>query len=189
MSEELSTLSYIDLIKSAQETAGDMISAYESNKDDDCIKDSFDDEKYIAVYYGNVLDLNPSGKYYMPWTSNQTEDDVDNDTVFWEEVEKVLSASDLWVESGEGDALDIFICGNIPVHFCKNCKWMDKDEWNLRFEICRCYKPQNIQQYNNVLRFDVCKKESLACYYYVERDEINKDDYKDTSEWKAGNYL
>lgn len=111
MSDE-TPLSFCDLVKSAQETAQDMISAFESNKDDeDCIKDSFGDEKYIAVYYGNVLDLNPSGKYYAPWTTNQTEQDVDNDQLFWEEVESVLSASGLWVESGEGDALDIFVCG------------------------------------------------------------------------------
>lgn len=111
MSDE-TPLSFCDLVKSAQETAGDMIDVYNRDKDDtDCIKDSFDDEKYITVYYGNVLDLNPSGKYYMPWCSNQTEEDVDNDTIFWEEVESVLSASDLWVESGEGNALDIFVCG------------------------------------------------------------------------------
>lgn len=84
---------------------------YESNKNnDDCIITDFDGNKCVKVYYGNILNIQPSCKYYMPWTTNQSEDDIDEDRLFWETLKSELG-NDLWVESGEGDALDIFICG------------------------------------------------------------------------------
>ena len=58
----------------AEETVESMIKAFKASVDDeDCIKDD-----YLAVYYGNILNIQPSGKYYMPWTTNQTEEDVNN---------------------------------------------------------------------------------------------------------------
>lgn len=99
----------------AKEEAENMIEAFEASKDDkDCIKDNYMDENYIAVYYGNVLDINPSGKYYTPWAnSNVTEEEANEDQEYWEVIESTLSEKGLWYESGEGDALDIFICGNM----------------------------------------------------------------------------
>ena len=105
----------IKVIEKAKEEAENMIEAFEASKDDeDCIKDSFNNEQYIAVYYGNILDINPSGKYYTPWAnSNVSEEEAEEDEEFWEEIERVLSEKGLWYESGEGDALDIYICGHI----------------------------------------------------------------------------
>lgn len=187
-------MSHDEIIESARESALSMIQIFEDYKDDkESIKSGmFEDEKYIAVYYGNILDLNPSGKYYTCWTSNQTDDDVENDSMFWEEVESILSEKGLWAESGEGDDLDVFICGAYVEpehHFCKSCKWIDEKEYALRLEVCRCYKPQNIIQRNNILKFDHVDKSSIACFYYDERNDKNKNDYKETAEYKRGCYL
>jgi hypothetical protein len=107
----------------------------------------------------------------------------------WNDVEEALESYGLWIETGEDDGADVYVCGNDTLHFCKNCKWMDKGEYELRLEVCRCYKPQNIIQRGNILKFDHCDKGSLACYYYVERTDDNANDYKDTLEFKAGCYL
>ena len=91
--------------------AASMIKAFNKNKDDpDCIKTEYD-MKYIAVYYGNILSIVPSGKYYMPWTTNQTAEEEEADSAFWEEINILLDKQGLWIESGEGDALDLYICG------------------------------------------------------------------------------
>lgn len=45
---------------------------------------------YIAVFYDNV---------YMP--------------NIWEDVEKGLSKYGLWIETGNGDPYDLYVCGNI----------------------------------------------------------------------------
>lgn len=61
------------------------------------------------IYVGTVFSLTPSGKYYMPWTSNQTEEDVEADTEWWEKVEQEAEERGLFITSGEGDPCDIFI--------------------------------------------------------------------------------
>ena len=103
-----------EILESVNEHFEAMKETFEKNKDDtDCIKDNFMDENYIAVYYDNILYMSPSGKYYMPWCTNQTEEDIEEDSFFWEQLESKLSDIGLWYESGEGDALDIFICGHM----------------------------------------------------------------------------
>jgi len=104
------------VIEKAKEDAALMIEAFNASKDDpDCINNNTNyDEPYISVYYGSILDLTPSGKYYTPFAnSNITEDEADADETYWSELESVLSSHNLWYESGEGDPLDIYICGHI----------------------------------------------------------------------------
>lgn len=190
----MSEMTHDEIMESARDHADGMIREYESVKSDkEYLKSDYcDDDQYICVYYGDILYLNPSGKFYTFWTTNQTDEDVDQDTLFWEEVESILSEKGLWVESGEGDACDIMICGayvDPDPHFCKNCKWIDGNEYALRLEVCRCYKPQNIVQRNNVMKFDHVNKSSMACFYYVERTPENMNEYKETSEYKGGCYL
>ena len=102
-----------EIIESAKMRAEGMIKEYESCKDDkEYLKSDYcEDDQYICVYYGDILYLNPSGKYYTCWTSNQTDEDIEADTLFWETVESILSEEGLWVESGEGNACDTMICG------------------------------------------------------------------------------
>ena len=59
-------------------------------------------------YLGWSIYINPSGKYYMPWCSNQTEEDVEEDSKFWEALEKVASKYGGYIQSGEGDPLDTY---------------------------------------------------------------------------------
>ena len=103
-----------ELEQYANDIADDMIRVYNRDKDDDnCIVEGFFDEKYIAVYYGNILYINPSGKYYTFWATNQTEEDVNEDSLVWDIIEKKLSMLGIWTEAGEGNALDIYICGGV----------------------------------------------------------------------------
>jgi len=71
---------------------------------DDCL-----DTKTYSTYVGSILGVMPSGKYYMPWTTNQTKHDVEKDTAFWEVLEEVAESYGLYVFSGEGSATDLFV--------------------------------------------------------------------------------
>jgi hypothetical protein len=77
----------------------------------DAIMDDFNpDCVYYATFIGSVFSIMPSGKYYMPWCSNQTDKDVAHDLVFQEILDEVAEKHGAWIESGEGDACDLFAC-------------------------------------------------------------------------------
>lgn len=59
-------------------------------------------------FLGTVFALMPSGKYYMPWTSNQTDWDIARDEVYMEALEAAADAAGGWIESGEWDSCDLF---------------------------------------------------------------------------------
>lgn len=83
----------------------------------DCLQwDSENDDGWIARdFVGTVFALSPSGKYYQPWTTNQTEDDEEQDGVFWETFEETLSENGCWHESGECDPCDVFVCRKVDL--------------------------------------------------------------------------
>lgn len=66
------------------------------------------DPAYGTTFIGTVFALAPSGKYYMPWTSNQTEDDIDEDGKFYEALDTVAEEHGMFIENGEGDPCDLF---------------------------------------------------------------------------------
>jgi len=70
-----------------------------------------DGRTYLCWYLGSVLGYSPSGKYYAPWTSNQTAQDVADDGYFWEGLTEKIEADlpGYWIEQGEGDPLDLFL--------------------------------------------------------------------------------
>jgi len=71
--------------------------------------DGCDGEGHVgSSYLGSVMSLYPSGKFYMPWTSNQTNDDVDRDSRFGAALDKAASKHGGWIESGEGDPTDVY---------------------------------------------------------------------------------
>jgi hypothetical protein len=73
--------------------------------------DSFEGEGYVRrIYIGSVCGIFPSGKFYMPWTSNQSHRDVYRDEIFREVLEEMLDDEDCSLENGEGSADDLFIC-------------------------------------------------------------------------------
>ncbi|MDD5059461.1 MAG: hypothetical protein WC516_09970 [Patescibacteria group bacterium] len=59
-------------------------------------------------YLGSVFSIFPSGKFYMPWTSNQTHRDVFKDEIFREVLESALEYEDMSLENGDGDPCDLF---------------------------------------------------------------------------------
>jgi hypothetical protein len=70
-----------------------------------------DDFKYYADFIGTVFYVMPSGKFYMPWAcSNITWLEAAQDHCFREGLESELDKHGFWLESGEGDPCDLFIC-------------------------------------------------------------------------------
>lgn len=67
-----------------------------------------DDEydEYETLYCGTYMSIQPSGKYYTCWTSNQSNRDEMIDQWFWEEVENILPTYVFY--SGEGDPCDCY---------------------------------------------------------------------------------
>ena len=67
------------------------------------------DGRARCVYIGSVMLLTPSGKYYMPWTTNQTDEDMERDSTFWEHADKIADGLGCWIESGDGSPTDVFL--------------------------------------------------------------------------------
>ena len=68
-----------------------------------------------SAYLGSVMSLTPSGKFYMPWTTNQTNDDVDRDSRWFEALEKAAIKFDGRVETGEDDPTDLYFMRYWPI--------------------------------------------------------------------------
>lgn len=78
-----------------------------------CDKERDSDENtWTSSYYlGTCLDLAPSGKYWTSWSmGNVTEEEVDQDVLFYEALNIVASNNGGYITSGEGDPLDLFFC-------------------------------------------------------------------------------
>ena len=75
--------------------------------------ESIEGDTYESCYVGSVMSIFPSGKYYMPWTSNQTIKDEMIDNCFVEALEAYLDKYNMWWENGEGDPTDVFICRQV----------------------------------------------------------------------------
>ncbi len=76
-----------------------------------------------STYLGSVFSLLPSGKYYMPWTSNQTRADVTKDEVFMGTLEEVAQTHGLYVRNGDGDPCDLYAGStvtlpDVPLSLC-----------------------------------------------------------------------
>ena len=61
------------------------------------------------LFIGTVFTLTPSGKYYMPWSTNVTEEEANADEEWFEEVQSALSDIGLFLTSGEGNPCDMFV--------------------------------------------------------------------------------
>jgi len=75
----------------------------------DIFSDDYPNGKTYMTFIGTVFVIMPSGKYYMPWTTNQTKHDVEKDTAFGEVLDEIASDHGLFVTSGEGSASDLFV--------------------------------------------------------------------------------
>ena len=68
------------------------------------------DSRVGRAYLGTVMNTYPSGKFYMFWCTNQTWRDVVMDSLYGEILEEEAEKHDMWVEGGEGDPCDLFLC-------------------------------------------------------------------------------
>lgn len=109
-----------------------------------------------SCYLGSVFSLTPSGKFYMPWTTNQTADDVERDSRWYEAAEAVASKHGGSIESGEGDPTDLYF-----THYWTN------DELGLgRCDICD-------KQYHVADREDHCPEEG-RCWEHCTNAEAHR---------------
>lgn len=61
-----------------------------------------DDDGHVGQSrLGTVYVLAPSGKFYMPWTTNQTADDVERDQRWFDALDKACAKFDGYRDSGE----------------------------------------------------------------------------------------
>lgn len=70
-----------------------------------------DDFNYIAQFVGTVFNIMPSGKYYTPYAnSNVSWLEAAKDHCFTSGLDSTLDDNDYWIQSGEGDPCDLFVC-------------------------------------------------------------------------------
>lgn len=66
-----------------------------------------DDDISYNRYIGNLMSWVPSGKYYTPWTTNQTPLDEMMDRIFWDVVCELLPDAEF--SRFDGDGIDLII--------------------------------------------------------------------------------
>lgn len=58
-------------------------------------------------YLGSILRIAPSGKYYAPWTTNQTSADETRDAAYMEALEEAAEKAGGYITGSEGDGCDV----------------------------------------------------------------------------------
>lgn len=102
---------FIERDKKYHQAGMDFIKDCIESFEGELVESMFDEgEFYLADYIGSVMAVYPSGKYYMPWCSNFTWKDAAQDYCFAEGIESILDDTSYWIESGEGDPTDLFLC-------------------------------------------------------------------------------
>jgi hypothetical protein len=85
--------------------------------DYDVIRKCLDEEEWEPVddwtesrstYLGTVFSLIPSGKYYMPWCSNFTDEEAQADEEWLNKIDKEFTERNIVLINGEGDPCDLF---------------------------------------------------------------------------------
>lgn len=73
------------------------------------------DKECGRYFLGSILSLTPSGKYYMPWCTNYTQAEVEEDERWYIALEMIALALGGWIEFGEGDPLDLFFVTDLEL--------------------------------------------------------------------------
>lgn len=61
-------------------------------------------DKFLGYNLGSVQHLNPSGKIYTFWTTNQTKRDVERDQAYWSRMEHFANKKGFYIFFEYGDA-------------------------------------------------------------------------------------
>lgn len=81
------------------------------NQDPQELDGGLDNDVVRMIYLGTVMNMTPSGKIYYPFAhSNVTIKEAALDEVWREYMERELGKHNLYLETGEGDPCDIFLC-------------------------------------------------------------------------------
>jgi hypothetical protein len=65
------------------------------------------DGDYWSNFLGSYMSLDPCGKYHHFLSPNGVTKKCNQ---FWENLDRAASELNCWIESGEGDPCDIFLC-------------------------------------------------------------------------------
>jgi hypothetical protein len=71
---------------------------------------TMDEGQYMSNYLGTYMSLDPCGKYHHFLSPNGVTKKCEQ---FWSSMDKAAQSLDMWIQSGEGDPCDIFLCKNI----------------------------------------------------------------------------
>ena len=85
-----------------------------SSADIDC-------EMEYRCFAGNILHISPSGKLYVPWSTNVTQEEADADEEWRNELDKTAKEAGLYFTEGEGNSCDMILCGD-PDSYAKAWK-------------------------------------------------------------------
>lgn len=75
----------------------------EKLKQETWVWDDESDDFQREIYVGDVLSSTPSGKMYMPWSTNVTEDEASVDEEYHEKMSEEAEERGLWVSWEDGD--------------------------------------------------------------------------------------
>ena len=65
------------------------------------------EDNYLMNYLGSYMSLDPCGKFHHFLSPNGV---TKKCARYWENMEKACNELDMWLESGEGDGCDVFLC-------------------------------------------------------------------------------
>lgn len=72
------------------------------------------DDDYYSAYLGSFLDLDPCRRFHCVISPNGISRRCEN---YWKNLGDVASKLNCWIEGGDVDGLDVFLCtGNQPSH-------------------------------------------------------------------------
>lgn len=66
-----------------------------------------DGELYKSTYLGSFMALDPCGRYHHILSPNEITEECED---YWDNLNEAAEELGGWIESGEGDATDVFFC-------------------------------------------------------------------------------
>ena len=69
-----------------------------------------DEGQYLTNYLGSYMYLDPCGKYHHFLSPNGIEKRCMR---YWDNMERAASELQMWIEPGQGDLCDVFLCKQI----------------------------------------------------------------------------
>ena len=72
--------------------------------------DMFDDGRYESMYLGSYMSLDPCGRYHHIISPHGA---TSKCARYWENLETCAEELGAWIESGEGDPTDIYLCRGV----------------------------------------------------------------------------